>query len=75
MANDMHQRHLDEANRHIAVGLALVARQQDLIDRLAKDGIDTRDARSLLDLIEETLGLMLVCRDEAQRACESCQSC
>jgi hypothetical protein len=75
MANDMHKRHLDEANRHVAVGRALVARQHDLIDRLAKDGIDTRDARSLLGLIEETLGLMLVCRDEAQRACERRHSC
>jgi hypothetical protein len=70
VGDDMHQRHFAEANRHVAVGLAIVARQLDLINRLEKDGIDTLDARRLLDLLEETLGLMLAHQDLARRSCD-----
>ncbi len=68
MGNDMHQRHLAEADRHIARSLELIAKQQRFIDRLESNSCDSCDARRLLCLFEETLRLMQQHREMILRA-------
>lgn len=49
---------LEQAQRHIALGESLVARQKAIIERLRSDGYPTVDAKRLLVTLEQTLGLM-----------------
>lgn len=60
---DMHRQHLTEANRHIATGLDLIAKQRDLVDLLERDGHNSSEAQKLLWLFEETMELMRAHRE------------
>jgi hypothetical protein len=48
------QRHLAQAERHVAQGVVHLARQRALIDELDRAGHDTTDARAVLDTLTET---------------------
>jgi hypothetical protein len=61
------QQHLQEAERHVAQSTMHVVEQRKLVIRLERDGLDTTDARRLLELFEESLRLYLVNRDRLRR--------
>ena len=63
MSQEMALRHLEEANRHIAEGQHRIAEQKARIARLERDGHDTTASKELLDVLEETLELMMRHRD------------
>ena len=62
MADDLRtlriERELAEADRHIAHGEGLIARQQALVNELQQDGHDTQAARDLLETMIESLRQM-----------------
>jgi hypothetical protein len=58
VGDEMHQRHLAQADRHIAMGLAIISKQTALMDGLERSGQDSTEARDLLTLFEEALRLM-----------------
>ena len=60
------RRLLAEAERHVAEGEALVARQRDLIRKLERDGHGTRAARLFLKSLEETQALHIADRDRVR---------
>jgi hypothetical protein len=68
VGDDMHQRHLAEADRYIARSLELIAKQQAFVERLENSGCDSFEARRLLFLFEETLRLMRQHREMILRA-------
>jgi hypothetical protein len=43
--------------RHVAQGRRVVARQRQLVERLALNGCDTTDAEQILDLFVRTLAI------------------
>ena len=45
----MELRHLEQAERHIAEGVRLIAEQEERIADLARLGADTTEAKKLLD--------------------------
>jgi hypothetical protein len=49
------EEHLEQARRHVAEGEEHVARQQQIVDELERDGHDTTQAREVLKVFEETL--------------------
>jgi hypothetical protein len=55
--------HLAQAERHVAEGAAIIARQKSLILELEKDGHDTTSSRSLLRQFEEIQHLHIEDRD------------
>jgi hypothetical protein len=55
--------HLAQAERHVAEGAAIIARQKSLILELEKDGHDTTSSRSLLRQFEEIQHLHVEDRD------------
>lgn len=68
MGDDMHKRHVAEADRDIARSLELIARQRRLVERLEKGGVDASDARTILRQFEETLRLIRAHREMILRA-------
>ena len=50
--------HLALAERHVREGEQRVAAQQDLIEKIALDGHDTKDAEKFLETLMQTLALM-----------------
>jgi hypothetical protein len=63
MSEEMELRHLEEANRHIAEGQHRIAEQKARIARLERDSHDTTASKELLEVLEETLELMMRHRD------------
>jgi len=49
MDREMELRHLEQAERHIAEGVRLIAEQEERIADLARLGADTTEAKKLLD--------------------------
>jgi hypothetical protein len=49
MDREMLLRHLEEAERHIALGKQHIAHQEQIVEELARVGSDTAEARRLLD--------------------------
>jgi hypothetical protein len=47
-------RHLEETDRHIAVGREHIARQREIINELDREGHDTSAAKQLLETFLET---------------------
>ncbi|MCC8984438.1 hypothetical protein H8A92_37585 [Bradyrhizobium sp. 10BB] len=45
----MQLRHLEEAERHVALGARHIAEQEDRIEHLARHGHDLAEAKKLLD--------------------------
>ena len=66
--------HLAVANRHVAGGNRIVINQRQLVDQLAADGHDTRDARALLARFEDLLALYLSDRDRLMHELRSATS-
>ena len=56
-------RHVELANRHVAESQKRVQAQVALVARLARDGHDTAQAKSLLQQFEDTLALQVETRD------------
>jgi hypothetical protein len=57
------ERHLAEAEKHIATGQAKIARQQEIIAELERDSHDPILARKLLATFEEVQRVQLQERD------------
>ena len=55
---DLREDHLALAERHICEANSRIARQQQLIRKLAQDGHDTTQAEALLDLMQDSLSLI-----------------
>jgi hypothetical protein len=55
--------YLATADRHLASGNRVVIQQRQLVDELAHDGHDTREAVALLARFEELLAIFLSDRD------------
>jgi hypothetical protein len=55
--------HLELANKHVAEGQKRIDAQLALVAKLARDGHDTLQAKSLLEQFEQTLALQLETRD------------
>ena len=49
MDRDMLLRHLEEAERHVALGKRHIADQEQLVADVARSGHETTEARKLLD--------------------------
>jgi hypothetical protein len=47
-------RHLEETDRHIAIGKEHIIRQREIIDELDREGHDTSAAKQLLETFLET---------------------
>ena len=63
----MAERHLAEAEAHIALGERHIVRQRELVADLARDGHDTTEAKRLLANLEETQALHIAARDLTRR--------
>jgi hypothetical protein len=59
MSQETELRHLEEATRHIAEGQQRIAEQKARIAGLERDGHDTTASKELLEVLEETLELMM----------------
>ena len=59
----MARQHLALANKHVAEGQKRIDTQLALVAKLARDGHDTLQAKSLLQQFEDTLALQLETRD------------
>jgi hypothetical protein len=59
----MLQRHLAQAEQHVALGDQQVARQRALVAELERDGHDTQSSRDLLEQFEEMQKLHIANRD------------
>jgi len=57
------QRHLEQAERDVALGQAHIARQKEIIKELKRLGSDTEQARDLLAQFESMQGLHIAHRD------------
>jgi len=55
--------YLAMADRHVASGNRVVIKQRQLVDELAHDGHDTREAVALLARFEDLLAIFLSDRD------------
>jgi hypothetical protein len=64
------QRHLVQAERHIAQGAEAITRQESLIAQLDRDGHKTREARKVLATMRETQALHVESRDRILRELE-----
>jgi hypothetical protein len=63
MSREMELRHLELAIRHIAEGQRRIAEQKARIAGLERDGRNTTASKELLEVLEETLELMMRHRD------------
>lgn len=70
MDRAMLQKHLAIAERHIAQGVKLLAKQEALIAELARHNHDTEGARAVLATMRETQTLHIDDRDRISRALE-----
>jgi len=61
------QAHLAQANEHISAGKVRIAAQEELVDRLRRDGHPAQLAQDLLDRFRETLVTWNDHRDEICR--------
>jgi hypothetical protein len=61
-------RHLPKAADHITLGEQVVTRQRAIVSYLAREGLDTSEARFLLTTFEEKLRLDIAGRDRLRRA-------
>lgn len=59
--------HLNQAHRHVAEGARQVAEQRERVQKLERDGDDTRDSRLLLKQFEELLALHIADRERLER--------
>jgi len=57
------QQHLEQAERHIALGKQHLAKQEAIIAELDRDGHDTTDALAILVTLRETRSLHVQDRD------------
>jgi Spy/CpxP family protein refolding chaperone len=57
------EQHLVKAEEHVRAGEDRVRRQRALLEQLARDGHDTREARSLLKQFEEIQATFIAERD------------
>jgi len=59
MAQTMTQRHFDEAQKHVELGIRHVIRQREIVRQLERDGLAkaAEQARQLLDTFEAALEL------------------
>jgi hypothetical protein len=60
---EMIMEHLSTADRHVAEGEMHVERQRILVENLARDRHDTKQAEALLKQFEEVLALHMQDRD------------
>jgi hypothetical protein len=60
------EQRLTQAERHVAEGEDIVARQREIVAELAKDHHDVRFAQELLTLFETTQALHIADRDRIQ---------
>ncbi|MBB4360646.1 hypothetical protein GGD66_008163 [Bradyrhizobium sp. CIR48] len=67
MDRGMLQEHLAIAERHIALGVKLLAKQEALIAELDRHGHDTKGARDVLATMVETQSLHIDDRDRILR--------
>jgi hypothetical protein len=67
MASSAIETPLARAERHVEEGARIIARQRELIDRLAGKHQDTRDAEVLLHQFEETQELHVSDRDRLRK--------
>ena len=61
------QQYLKDAERNVAQSTMHVVEQNALVVRLGRHGLDTADARRLLELFEESRMLYLAERDRLRR--------
>ena len=61
------QQYLKDAERNVAQSTMHVVEQNALVVRLERDGLDTADARRLLELLEESRALYLAERDRPRQ--------
>jgi hypothetical protein len=54
MDRKLEQRHLQEAERHVAQGLEHIDKERRIIAELDRDGHDTSTARELLKTLEQS---------------------
>lgn len=64
------QRHLVQAERHIAQGAVAITKQESLIAQLDRDGHDATGARNVLATMRETQALHVEGRDRILRELE-----
>ena len=57
-------RQFREAEVHVANGEQLISRQRQIVSELAEDGLDTRDAKSVLSSLETSQTLNIRDRDQ-----------
>lgn len=62
----MHAEHLAMTERHVALGIGLIARQVAVVADLRRGGHDTEQAAELLQLLEET---QMLHKDHRDRLC------
>jgi len=67
---EMHVRHFEEAEQHVAQGKRHIAEQEDRIMDLARHGYDTTEARKLLDNFYATQVLHIQHRDRIRKEME-----
>lgn len=61
------QEHLAQAERHVGLGEAHMAKQRAIIAELERDGHDTRAARDLLHQLEQMQELHVANRDRLRK--------
>jgi hypothetical protein len=61
-ADPVRERRLAEADHHIALAETLIARQENILSELERDGHETENARVLLEVMRESLRQMHVHR-------------
>jgi hypothetical protein len=67
MPGELARQHLEQAERHVLLGMRHVMRQRELIQRLESGGHDTREANRLLRQFEDLLELHIHDRDRLRR--------
>ena len=67
MDRTMGQQHLAQAERHVAQGDVIVARQRELVSRLERAGLDTKAASLLLRQFEISQALHVAHRNRRRK--------
>lgn len=63
MDKDLIRQHLEQAERHVASGMAVLERQKAVIAKIEAEGFDPDLARDLLAQLEEVQALHVADRD------------
>jgi arginine repressor len=67
MDRRMWERHLVQAEQHVALGERHIARQYELVAKLERDGQDATEAKLFLDTLQELQATHIAHRDRLLR--------